>query len=292
MASWWAKPRCIVGLALGVACAPAGLAWGQAAPVPSDTLTIDGAKVDLWWPPTGSPPFPLVLFSHGVSGCRNQSVYLMAALAKAGMIVAAPNHADQRCGEKLTIESLPPEFSVPDRWKDEKYAGRRDQLRNLRSTLLADAKLGPQVDSSKLALVGHSLGGYTVLGLAGALPGTKPNGLRAVVALAPYLWPYANGGTPGAITVPVLIEAGGLDEASANLPAFLAKLGGPACLQVFPLARHLAWVDSPDVPPNAAQPEYQTATATTAIAFIKQAFIDGTAAAPAASMPSAHVTCK
>lgn len=291
MASSWIEPGLIMGLALGAVGTPAGPAGAQAPPAPSDTLTIGGAEVDLWLPSNGTPPFPLVLFSHGVSGCRNQSAYLMAALAQAGMVVAAPDHEDQRCGRKLTIESLPPEFYLPDLWKDEKYAGRRDQLRALRTALLAEPTLGPQIDATKLALIGHSLGGYTVLGLAGALPGAKPEGLKVVVALAPYLWPYATGGTPGAISVPVLIEAGASDKASDNLATFLPKLGGPACSQVFPSAKHLAWVDSPDLPPDFAQPEYQTATATAAVAFIKQAFIDGTAAKPAASMPPAQVTC-
>lgn len=292
MVNSWIKPTLIVGLALDAVFAAAVPAGAQAPPKPSDTLTINGAQVDLWLPSTGAPPFPLALFSHGVSGCRNQSAYLMAALAQAGMVVAAPDHEDQRCGQHLTIESLPPEFYTPDLWRDQKYAGRRDQLRELRTALLADPTLGPRIDATKLALIGHSLGGYTVLGLAGALPGAKPEGLRVVVALAPYLWPYETGGTPEAISVPVLIEAGALDKASDNLAVFLPKLGGPACAQVFPSARHLAWVDSPDMPPDAAQPEYQTATAAAAVAFIKQAFIDGTAAAPAASVPPAQITCR
>ena len=42
-------------------------------------------------PPGGAPPFPLVLFSHGVSGCRDQSAYMLASLARAGMVVAVPS---------------------------------------------------------------------------------------------------------------------------------------------------------------------------------------------------------
>jgi dienelactone hydrolase len=288
--SWLAKPVLIGGL-LSAACAPAGPTWAQVPPLPSETRTIDGVKVDLWLPPTGAPPFPLALFSHGVSGCRNQSAYLMAALARAGMFVAAPDHADQRCGKKLTIDSLPPEFYVPDVWNDGTHAERRDQLRKLHSALLADSTLGLKIDPAKLALIGHSFGGYTVLGLAGARSGATPVGLQVVVALAPYLLPYATGGTPEEIKVPVLIQAGATDVASANLPDFFPKLGGPACQQVFPLAKHFAWVDSPDLPPDAAQPEYQTATAAAAIAFIKQALSDGTAEEPAMSVPPAQVKC-
>ena len=185
--SWPVRASSIAGLGL---CAV--LVWqvqpaAQATPVPGETRTINGAKVDLWLPSGGTPPFTLVLFSHGVSGCRNQSAYILAALAEAGMIVAAPDHEDHRCDQKLGLDALPPEFYRPIGFDDAKYAGRRKQLHQLRTTLLADPKLGPKIDPTKLALIGHSLGGYTILGLAGALPGATPPGLRAVVALAPYL---------------------------------------------------------------------------------------------------------
>jgi hypothetical protein len=99
--------------------------------------------------------------------------------------------------------------------------------------------------------------------------------------------PYASGGTPEAVNVPVLVEAGASDVASNNLKEFLSRLGGPACAQVFSHANQFAWVDSPDLPPDLAQPEYQTATATAAVAFVEQAFAIGTAAAPGSSTPPA-----
>lgn len=238
--------------------------------------------VDLWRPPVGAPPFPLVLFSHNVGGCRNQSAYLMAALAQAGMVVAAPDHADQRCGQEFTPPSLPPDIVNPALWDDARYAGRRVQLRELHTALLADPTVGPLIDSTMLALVGYSLGGYTVLGLAGALPGAQSDGLRVVVALAPYLWPYVNGGTPEAVKIPVLIQAGDQDGASIHLDTFLAKLGGPACTQVFAGAEHWAWVDAPEMQRIGLQPEYQATTAAAAVAFIRQAF----------SAPSDQITCR
>jgi dienelactone hydrolase len=265
-----------------------GVTQAQTTPAPSQTRVIGGAKVDLWLPPAGTGARPLVLFSHGVSGCRDQSAYLMAALAKAGMIVAAPDHTDERCGETLSPASLPPDIADPALFKDERYAGRRDQLRALRDSLVADPVLGPLINPAQLALLGHSLGGYTVLAMAGARPGIPLAGLRAVVVVGPYLLPYASSGTPESIKVPVLVEAGAKDPASGNLAEFLPRLGGPACAQVFPHAMHFAWVDSRDL----AQPEYQTATATAAVTFIEQAFANGTAAAPDPSTPSARVACK
>lgn len=290
--SWLVKGFLIADLTLCAVLARQAQPAAAATPAPSETRMIDGARVDLWLPSGGAPPFPLVMFSHGVSGCRDQSAYMLAALAKAGMVVAAPDHADHHCGQKLGLDALPPEFYRLHGFDDAKYAGRREQLRRLRAALLADPKLGPQVDPTKLALVGHSLGGYTVLGLAGALPGVALPGLRVVVALAPYLLPYATSGTPKAVKVPVLIEAGAADPASANLLTFFPALGGPACRQVFFLAGHLAWVDSPNIPRDFAQPEYWPATAVAAVTFIQEAIAHGTAVEPALSEPPALVTCK
>ena len=41
--------------------------------------------------------FPLVIFSHGWSGCGTQSVFLTEQLARLGYIVAAPDHNDHGC---------------------------------------------------------------------------------------------------------------------------------------------------------------------------------------------------
>jgi len=240
-----------------------------------------------------------------VSGCRNQSAYLMGALAQAGMIVAAPNHTDERCNQPLTRNSLPKDIANPLEFKDATYAARRDQLRTLRDSLVADPELGKRIDPNKLILVGHSLGGYTVLALAGAQAGAVPPGLKAVVALAPYLLPFGgsltlpdvgsvtlpNAGAPDMIKVPVLIEAGAKDSASSTLPSFGPRLGGKLCTEIFPDAGHFAWVDSPDLPDDQRQSEYQIATATAAITFIQQVLETGVPTTPAQSTPPAVVHC-
>src|SRR5271154_6050647 len=63
-------------------------------------LRVAGRDVALWKPGTAAPAagYPLVVFSHGYGGCNTQSVFLMEALAKAGYLVLAPNHADAHCG--------------------------------------------------------------------------------------------------------------------------------------------------------------------------------------------------
>src|SRR5579872_3176388 len=64
----------------------------------SNTLhvTIAGRDVAVWKPEGAAPAsgYPLILFSHGYTGCNTQSVFLMRALAHAGYLVLAPNHKD------------------------------------------------------------------------------------------------------------------------------------------------------------------------------------------------------
>ena len=68
------------------------------------------------------------------------------------------------------------------------------------------------IDHSRVALVGHSLGGYRVLALAGAWPTWRKKGIAAVVALAPFAQPFGLGATPFGIDVPVLFQAGSRDH--------------------------------------------------------------------------------
>lgn len=43
-----------------------------------------------------------------------------------------------------------------------------------------------------MGLAGHSLGGYTVLGVGGGWPSWRLSGLKAILAMAPYALPFWN----------------------------------------------------------------------------------------------------
>jgi pimeloyl-ACP methyl ester carboxylesterase len=63
-----------------------------------------------------------------------------------------------------------------------------------------------------VALVGHSLGGCTVLGLAGGWPSRKRGDIKAVVARAHFAGPLLLDGSIGGVTAPVLIQGGREDK--------------------------------------------------------------------------------
>jgi predicted dienelactone hydrolase len=225
-------------------------------------LQVAGLDVAVW-PPAGGPgPYPLVLFSHGIGGCKTQSTYLMEALAGHGMLVVAPDHTDKgaRCPDELpTLEQVLQK--LPGLHED-----RRDDLRTLRDSLPTDPAFSSwPIDPDRVVLIGHSLGGYTVLGLAGARPSWKME-IAAVVALAPYSQPFLIGGAMANISAPVLLQSGDADvpTPATNQDLIFAKLTATACKVVYHNANHFAWTDS--------QREYHSATAAATIAFLDEVF--------------------
>jgi pimeloyl-ACP methyl ester carboxylesterase len=198
--------------------------------------------VAVWRPPSGGPA-PLIVFSHGYRGCNTQSVFLTSGLAAAGYLVVAPNHDDAVCGGSAMPSTAI--FTSPTTWSDQSYRSRANDIQELLVTLRADPATWP-IDWSRVGLVGHSLGGYTMLGLGGGWPSWRVPGLSAVVAMAPYCEPFLlSGGNLGGIGVPVMYQGGTRDPLiSASMTrtgGCLAKTAGPAMYVEFTNATHMAW---------------------------------------------------
>jgi predicted dienelactone hydrolase len=98
---------------------------------------------------------PVVIFSHGSGGNGTNTGWIGKALADKGMIVIAPNHPGTTSGNST------PESTVKTWERPDDISSIIDQLPDL----FADQM---KADTDKIATVGFSLGGYTVLALAGA----------------------------------------------------------------------------------------------------------------------------
>ncbi|MFZ0962001.1 MAG: alpha/beta fold hydrolase [Terriglobia bacterium] len=225
---------------------------------PVTEIAIAGRQVAMWKPAGAAPPdgYPVILFSHGFTGCGTQTVFLMEALAEAGYFVLAPDHHDAACGpghegklfEKLSTMRSDEPFHNPEAWSDATYRDRWADLEAVLDAVLKEKSFqGVPIDSSRIGLAGHSLGGYTVLGLAGAWPSWKDRRVKAVLALSPYCAPFIKKGDLGHLDVPVMYQGGTLD---VGISPFVRRSGGAYDLTSAPKyfldiadAGHFAWTN-------------------------------------------------
>jgi predicted dienelactone hydrolase len=227
---------------------------------PVTEITIAGRQVAMWKPEGAAPPdgYPVILFSHGFTGCGTQSVSLTEALAQAGYFVLAPNHFDAGCGTgmghqgallaKLATTRSEKPFRNPGAWGETTYRNRGADLEAVLDTILEQKSFqGVPIDSSRIGLAGHSLGGYTVLGLAGAWPSWKDRRVKAVLAVSPYCAPFFLKGDLGHLDVPVMYQGGTLD---VGISPSVRRPGGAYDLTSAPKyyvelagAGHFAWTN-------------------------------------------------
>lgn len=214
------------------------------------SLELGGVDVVIWTPDAGgAEPLPVVVFSHGIKLCATQSRFLTEAIAAAGYLVVAPNHADSSCGSAELDMPDPSRMALKPAivWSDSDYRDRADDIRKVLAALAHDERFRGRADLSRLALVGHSLGGYTVLGLAGAWPSWSLPDVKAVLALSPYSLPFRRsdglhklhapvmyqGGTNDLVFTPPLRTSGGAFDRSPA-PKYYVEISGAA---------HFAWTD-------------------------------------------------
>lgn len=98
---------------------------------------------------------PLLLISHGYGGNWRNLNWLAYQMARQGYIVAAVDHPGTTTRDKN-------EQAAQQLWQ------RPGDLVQLTDYLLATPEVAGHVDEQRIAAVGHSLGGWTVMSLAGA----------------------------------------------------------------------------------------------------------------------------
>ncbi|OCC02574.1 hypothetical protein BA190_23025 [Labrys sp. WJW] len=104
--------------------------------------------------PPAAGSHPLVLLSHGFGGSWRNLNWLAAELAGRGYIVAAPDHPGTTTADKR------PEQAVR-LWE------RPHDLSRVLDAVSTDPGLAGPIEAGRIAAIGHSLGGWTVMALAG-----------------------------------------------------------------------------------------------------------------------------
>ncbi|MCF2147576.1 alpha/beta hydrolase [Desmonostoc muscorum LEGE 12446] len=138
----------------------------------SKTVVERKYDVDVYLPQPKSAitpkPYPVIVISHGLAEDRNSFVYIAEHLhlASYGFAVAALDHpvANSKQFQQFLagIASPPKPTELIDRPLDVKYL--LDELQRLNET---DSKFQNKLNLQRVGLIGHSLGGYTALALAG-----------------------------------------------------------------------------------------------------------------------------
>ena len=107
--------------------------------------------------PLAQGSFPLILLSHGTGGLSLQLGWLATSLAAEGYIVAAVNHHGNNGLEPYIAKGF---LHYWERAKD---------LTSVLNQLLQEKILSGRINQNQIGAAGFSLGGYTVIAVAGGM---------------------------------------------------------------------------------------------------------------------------
>jgi uncharacterized protein (TIGR03437 family) len=168
-----------------------------------------------------STKFPLIVFSHGYSGCGIQIVFYTEALARQGYVVAAPDHEDRGCQIDSNVPSNPNKYFDFESFFEQEpesywvtYSNYRNlDIDNVVNYVTTTWTNNAQVDANRIGISGHSFGGYTAFAKVGGWPQWLPTtyAFQAALMFSPYMQAFQESNTVGNPTVPMMYQGGTAD---------------------------------------------------------------------------------
>lgn len=152
--------------------------------------------------PTAGGTFPLVMISHGGGGFHLGYLTLAQFLAEQGYVVAMPEHYKNNRNDNSLNDT------------DENLQLRPKHISLSVNTLFHDSDMAPHIQADNIAVIGHSMGGYTALALAGGkvwnarrerLNVISDKRIKALVLLAPATEWFTPAGSLDEVNLPVLM---------------------------------------------------------------------------------------
>lgn len=191
-------------------------------------------------------PMPLLAFSHGNSGLRQQSTFLTTHLASWGFVVVAPDHVGNTFSEMLALTTDAERREAHVRARAQRPHDIAAALRALLDEGL-EAKGRPPIRATAVGVLGHSYGGWTSL----KLPALEAR-VRAICCLAPASEPFVGRRAFEASELPMpseistLVLAAGDDvlvDFETSIRPLYERLGTSARLETLDRADHFHFCD-------------------------------------------------
>lgn len=214
--------------------------------------------------PPADGVWPLVVVSHGHSGTPWAYRELARHLALAGFVVALPAHTgNTRLDNNLAGTAA-------------NLANRPRHITLTIDAVLADATLAPHIACDGVAVIGHSIGGYTALAAAGGIAWSGPyerkdsNAAPAPVTITPdprikslvllnpaTFWFIA--GSLRRVDLPILLRTGEKDDTTPieHANKIIEGVARPALVEHkdIPGAGHFAFMSK--FPPEMTRPNFK-----------------------------------
>jgi predicted dienelactone hydrolase len=200
----------------------------------SMTISVDA--------PVAAGRFPVVVISHGSGGSHLLYRAIASRLAQCGYVVVMPEHPGNNRVDNSLADS------------DENLVQRPRQIVRALDAVHADPELGPHL-SGPAGMVGHSIGAYTALAVAGGKPSSRTGApldvvsdprVRSLVLLAPVAFWYVPEGSLREVSADILIFGGDADQVAPAWHAHLiqAQVPDPARVdyRVVPRAMHYSFL--------------------------------------------------
>lgn len=230
--------------------------------------------------PVMKGPWPLLIHAHGFGGGGIIHAAQLERYAANGYIVAAPDHGDQvqtvRIREKAQGNAVDMfEHLKRNPFTVQAYSYRPKELAAVLDGLLASAP-EHQIDQERIALLGHSLGGWTATTVALADRRIKALVLYSMGELS---WlhkqqRFFEAETLKTIRIPTLFFYGEKERKANPLGVYarycFEQVGGPAYLTMIPDGDHFVYCDRVFAPRSGARAEQSAKIISVTSAFLER----------------------
>jgi len=179
--------------------------------------------------PVDGERLSLVVISHGTGGTPWTHRELAAHLARSGLVAALIQHPGNNRGDDALADTA---INLENRPR---------HVRLAIGAVLADPVVGPHLLASGVTLIGHSLGSYTALAVAGGkptafgwetedgkpapVPVERDPRVSALVLLAPATAWYLADGALAQVNLPIFMRTGEKDALADQMHAFIVERG-------------------------------------------------------------------